>query len=86
MNESKTSTKMINAPIRIEGAVYEVTLRYKKISEDGGKITSSGDAYRILKSAQIDCDIERKEYFHCIFLKRNNEVLAVSKISEGGCT
>lgn len=79
--ESKETTKQL-----MSGGVYEVTMKYKKINDVGGKITSSSDAFNVLWKAQRDCDLERKEYFYCIYLQRNNAVLAVSQISIGGTT
>tara|TARA_R110002050_G_scaffold107585_3_gene218102 strand:- start:747 stop:1202 length:456 start_codon:yes stop_codon:yes gene_type:complete len=67
--------------------IQEVEIRYKNATpkNERPKITSSRDAYEIAKTAIGDL-IDYKEAFFIILLNNSNEVLGISKISEGGIT
>lgn len=64
--------------------VSEIELSYKTKSERKEKISSSRDAFNILKSLYDYNKIEHKEMFYCMYLNRANKVLGVLLISEGG--
>jgi DNA repair protein RadC len=67
--------------------VAEVKLTYKTKVKASERISvsSSQTAYGILKP-YFEEDMEYKELFYVIYLNSGNKVLAVQKISEGGCS
>ena len=66
--------------------VCEVKLTYKSNIKASQRyvITSSQDAYRILRGQYDDDTIEYKEYFKVMLLNIANKVLGIVVISEGG--
>jgi len=65
--------------------IAEVQTKYKRKNMVGASsVTSSQDAYDILKL--FFTDLTYKEQFFILLLDRSNNVLGVSKISDGGCT
>ena len=67
--------------------IQEVEIRYKNITpkNERPKISSSRDCAEVLRVAIGDY-IDYKEVFFIVLLNNSNEVLGVSKISEGGIT
>jgi len=67
--------------------IQEVEVRYKNVTpkNERAKIQSSHDANEILRIAMGDL-IDYKEAFYILLLNNSNEVLGVSKLSEGGIT
>ena len=70
------------------GKVAEVELVYrsKVKASERPQITSSYDAYEILKNIWEDGKLELMEQFKVLFLNRANKVLCVYNISSGGIT
>ncbi|MBO2546111.1 JAB domain-containing protein [Salegentibacter sp. BDJ18] len=67
--------------------IAEVSISYKtgRITADRNKINSSQCAYSIAKQAAAD-HIEHYECFYIMMLNNANQVLGVSKLSQGGIT
>lgn len=65
--------------------VAEVKLTYKSIAKDKVKITSSRKVYEVFKPFYEE-DMDYKEYSFIMYLNRQNEILGVLKLSEGGCS
>jgi DNA repair protein RadC len=65
--------------------VAEIQISYSNVIKPSKmeKVTSSSDAERIFKSMWRQ-SIELKECFYAMYLNRNNKVLGVLLISEGG--
>ena len=61
----------------------EIQVVYKSTVKEKAKITSSRDAYDILKGFYYD-SMEHHEMFFVLLLNRSNKVIGVNKISEGG--
>ncbi|REA60194.1 DNA repair protein [Dyadobacter luteus] len=68
--------------------VAEVELVYKSQikASDRPKITTSKDAYRILKDSWNEDEMELRESFKIILLSRANCVLGIYEVSKGGLT
>lgn len=67
--------------------IAEVTISYKfgKYTADRNKICSSSCVYEIAKDVVKD-HIEHYECFYIMMLNNSNQVLGVSKLSQGGIT
>lgn len=70
----------------IDYKVGEVELSYKPTIKNLHKITSSGDAYKVLLTTFKEGTICYKEYFKVLFLNQANQVFGYTLISEGGLT
>ncbi len=70
----------------VSSIIQEVEILYKPtiINTDLEKITSSKDAYQILKN--IFPSLNYREYFYIILLSNSNRVLGYKLISMGGLT
>ena len=68
--------------------VAEIELIYKsKVkASDRPKVTTSSDAYHLLKQNWDENKIEFVEQFKVLFLNRANKVLAIYELSTGGVT
>ena len=64
-------------------AEIEVIYSTKVKSADRLKVVTSSDAAEAFRSAWKQ-SIEHKESFYALYLNRNNKVLGIHKISEGG--
>lgn len=64
--------------------IPEITLKYKSGDILKTKITSSHDAYEVLKKMYDMDTLELTESFICIFLNRANNTIGWMKISSGG--
>jgi len=66
--------------------VQEIKLVYHPSSKvyDSKEITSSKNAYNLLKNVFNDDTIALQEEFHAIFLNRQNKLLGTLKLSVGG--
>jgi len=64
--------------------VSEIEITYKTKSAEKTKIMSSRDAYNVFKSVYDFNKIAHKEMFYAMYLNRNNKVLGVLLVSEGG--
>jgi DNA repair protein RadC len=65
--------------------VSEVKLTYKSIAKDRVRVTSSRKVYEVFKPFYEE-DMDYKEYSFIMYLNRQNEILGVLKLSEGGCS
>ncbi|MEE1945052.1 JAB domain-containing protein [Pedobacter sp. KR3-3] len=65
-------------------AEVEVTYRPKFKALERPKITTSGQAYSLLLSRWSKGKIELLEEFKVVLLNRNNRVLGIADISQGG--
>jgi len=68
--------------------VCEISIRYrnKVKSKDRPKVSSSGDAWKLLFNNWDKSSIEYREEFKVMLLNRANKVLGISCISKGGIT
>jgi DNA repair protein RadC len=66
--------------------VAEILLSYKSNVKPSQrlKITTSRDAYNVLKESWDDCRIELVEQFKVLFTNRANKVLGIFEVSTGG--
>lgn len=69
----------------LEG-VSEIEISYKPAIGLKPEVTSSSDAYRILKEYYPEDQIALKEYFVVMYLNQANRVIGVQKLSIGGLT
>lgn len=69
----------------LEG-VSEIEISYKPAIGSKPEITSSSDAYLILKEHYPEKQIALKEYFVVMYLNQANKVIGVQKLSIGGLT
>ena len=69
----------------LEG-VSEIEISYKPAIGSKPEVTSSSDAYFILKEYYPEDQIAMKEYFVVMYLNQANRVIGVQKLSEGGLT
>lgn len=69
----------------LEG-VSEIEISYKPAIGPKPEVTSSSDAYLILKEHYPESQIALKEYFVVMYLNQANRVIGVQKLSEGGLT
>lgn len=71
--------------MKTKNQIQEIKVLYKrpKVSEMH-KVLSSLDACELLRSVYEDGKMDFKEYFFVIMLTRRNQVLGISKVSEGG--
>ena len=76
---------MLNVQNLFEIAEVTISYKYGKITADRNKITSSKDAFLIAREACKD-HIEHFEGFYVMILNNANEVLGITKISQGGIT
>jgi DNA repair protein RadC len=75
---------MINLELNLfKLAEIEVIYSTKVKPADRLKVVSSSDAAEAFRSAWKQ-SLEHKESFYALFLNRNNRVLGIHKISEGG--
>jgi DNA repair protein RadC len=75
---------MINLELNpIKLAEIEVKYSTKIKPSDRLKVVSSSDAAEIFRSAWKQ-SLEHKESFYALYMNRNNKVLGIHKISEGG--
>jgi DNA repair protein RadC len=75
----------MDTPLFLNQKVSEVELNYKNKVKPSERIKISGskDAYEVLRQLWSD-KIEYVEEFYVLFLNRANQVLAITKVSEGG--
>ena len=65
----------------------EVQIIYSRPKSDQlPRIRVSEDAYTLFKACYPANRIDHKEFFYVAFLNQKNDVLAISKIAEGGLT
>ena len=69
----------------LEG-VSEIEISYKPAIGSKPEVTSSSDAYHILKEYYPEDQIALKEYFVVMYLNQANRVIGVQKLSIGGLT
>jgi DNA repair protein RadC len=69
----------------LEG-VSEIEISYKPAIGSKPEVTSSSDAYLILKEHYPENQIALKEYFVVMYLNQANRVIGVQKLSIGGLT
>jgi DNA repair protein RadC len=69
----------------LEG-VSEIEISYKPTIGSKPEVTSSSDAYLILKKHYPENQIALKEYFVVMYLNQANRVIGVQKLSIGGLT
>jgi DNA repair protein RadC len=69
----------------LEG-VSEIEISYKPAIGSKPEVTSSSDAYLILKIHYPENQIALKEYFVVMYLNQANRVIGVQKLSIGGLT
>ena len=62
----------------------EITYKTKINKKDRKKITSSKDAYNLLKQVYNNDTVEYVESFYILILNRANEAIGVKQISQGG--
>ena len=66
--------------------VSEIEITYKPAIGSKPEVTSSSDAYLILKEYYPENQIALKEYFVVMYLNQANRVIGVQKLSIGGLT
>ena len=66
--------------------VSEIEISYKPAIGSKPEVTSSSDAYFILKEYYPEKQIALKEYFVVMYLNQANRVIGVQKLSIGGLT
>jgi DNA repair protein RadC len=66
--------------------VSEIEITYKPAIGSKPEVTSSSDAYVILKEYYPENQIALKEYFVVMYLNQANRVIGVQKLSIGGLT
>ncbi len=66
--------------------VSEIEISYKPAIGSKPEVTSSSDAYLILKEHYPENQIALKEYFVVMYLNQANKVIGVQKLSIGGLT
>ena len=66
--------------------VSEIEITYKPAIGSKPEVTSSSDAYHILKEYYPEDQIGLKEYFVVMYLNQANRVIGVQKLSVGGLT
>ena len=66
--------------------VSEIEITYKPAIGSKPEVTSSSDAYLILKEYYPKDQIALKEYFVVMYLNQANRVIGVQKLSIGGLT
>jgi len=66
--------------------VSEIEITYKPAIGSKPEVTSSSDAYLILKEYYPENQIALKEYFVVMYLNQANRVIGVQKLSVGGLT
>jgi DNA repair protein RadC len=66
--------------------VSEIEITYKPAIGSKPEVTSSSDAYLILKEHYPENQIALKEYFVVMYLNQANRVIGVQKLSIGGLT
>ncbi len=66
--------------------VSEIEISYKPAIGSKPEVTSSSDAYLILKEYYPENQIALKEYFVVMYLNQANRVIGVQKLSIGGLT
>ena len=66
--------------------VSEIEITYKPAIGSKPEVTSSSDAYEILKEHYPENQIALKEYFVVMYLNQANRVIGVQKLSVGGLT
>ncbi len=66
--------------------VSEIEITYKPAIGSKPEVTSSSDAYHILKEHYPEKQIALKEYFVVMYLNQANRVIGVQKLSVGGLT
>ena len=66
--------------------VSEIEITYKPAIGSKPEVTSSSDAYEILKEHYPENQIALKEYFVVMYLNQANRVIGVQKLSIGGLT
>ena len=69
----------------LEG-VSEIEISYRPAIGSKPEVTSSSDAYLILKEYYPEKQIALKEYFVVMYLNQANRVIGVQKLSIGGLT
>lgn len=77
----KNSAEYTNPAIVAE---IEVVYRSMVKASERKQIKSSSDAAKIFREAYPDGQIEYRELSYAMYLSRDNKVLAIQKISEGG--
>ena len=70
----------------MKNIVSEIEISYKNKSSNKEKIGNSKDTYKCFKSIWALNKIEHKEMMYAMYLNRQNLVLAILLISEGGLT
>ena len=76
---------MINTTQLFQIAEVNISYSYGRIKADRNKIGSSSCAYEIAKEVAKD-HIEHYECFYIMMLNNSNQVLGISKLSQGGIT
>lgn len=66
--------------------VSEIEISYRPAIGSKPEVTSSSDAYLILKEYYPEKQIALKEYFVVMYLNQANRVIGVQKLSIGGLT
>jgi len=66
--------------------VSEIEITYRPAIGSKPEVTSSSDAYLILKEYYPEKQIALKEYFVVMYLNQANRVIGVQKLSIGGLT
>ena len=66
--------------------VSEIEISYRPAIGSKPEVTSSSDAYHILKEYYPEKQIALKEYFIVMYLNQANRVIGVQKLSIGGLT
>ena len=66
--------------------VSEIEISYRPAIGTKPEVTSSSDAYLILKEYYSEKQIALKEYFVVMYLNQANRVIGVQKLSIGGLT
>jgi DNA repair protein RadC len=66
--------------------VSEIEISYRPAIGSKPEVTSSSDAYHILKEYYPEDQIALKEYFVVMYLNQANRVIGVQKLSIGGLT
>jgi DNA repair protein RadC len=66
--------------------VSEIEISYRPAIGSKPEVTSSSDAYLILKEYYPEKQIALKEYFVIMYLNQANRVIGVQKLSIGGLT
>ena len=66
--------------------VSEIEITYKPAIGSKPEVTSSSDAYLILKEHYPENQIALKEYFVVMYLNQANRVIGVQRLSIGGLT